>query len=281
MKSETSNLSLSTEPKRGIKFTLIELLIVISIIVVLVAMLLPALKKAKVTATKVVCQGNLKQTGMLMNMYQDDNRSLFPVAYQPNSLGQNDNYSTGWYHLLYSNTRPSDSVTYLSVTPNSNWKLLRCPGDNKAWRINADYDKPSFARLSYVGNNCVMASWDKANSIWSPIYTNSEHFKSYGGILGNLNLTRKTPSRISLVLERPADGQRCGPITINYSYTYWLYPTSSSYIWPGAHNDPLGPHITVCNILMCDGHVESVNPYKCPQFNKKYFSCGSDSIMAW
>ncbi len=45
-------------------FTLIELLVVISVIVLLMALLLPALSRARKQARAVVCQGNLKQWGL-------------------------------------------------------------------------------------------------------------------------------------------------------------------------------------------------------------------------
>ncbi len=60
-------------------FTLIELLVVISVIVLLMALLLPALQKARKQTRAVVCQANLKQWGTVLALYVDENKGRLPI----------------------------------------------------------------------------------------------------------------------------------------------------------------------------------------------------------
>lgn len=68
--------------KRNNAFTLIELLVVISLISLLMAVLVPALSRARQRARALVCASGLRQMSLAANTYISDNNGFYPPAYQ-------------------------------------------------------------------------------------------------------------------------------------------------------------------------------------------------------
>jgi prepilin-type N-terminal cleavage/methylation domain-containing protein len=99
--------------KRG--FTLVELLVVISIIALLMAILLPALARVRKQAKLVMCQMREKQWCTVASMYCGDHDGYFP---------------SGWFGVSNKGTATAyDGEFFYAFGPYYNWdkKLLICP----------------------------------------------------------------------------------------------------------------------------------------------------------
>ena len=100
------------------KFTLIELLVVIAIIAILAAMLLPALKKARDKARTASCTNNLKNWGLMFNLYCSDNDDYPPYPYVDDTPSGSMNEV--WNMLLY-------KLYFQSLDSRNTNNSLECP----------------------------------------------------------------------------------------------------------------------------------------------------------
>jgi prepilin-type N-terminal cleavage/methylation domain-containing protein/prepilin-type processing-associated H-X9-DG protein len=97
-------------------FTLIELLVVISIVVLLIALLLPSLQRARKQARMVLCQANLKQWATTIALYTEDNE-----GYLPKGRGY------GLFFLLGSGGNSNDPNAPESMQPVDTKGIACCP----------------------------------------------------------------------------------------------------------------------------------------------------------
>jgi prepilin-type N-terminal cleavage/methylation domain-containing protein/prepilin-type processing-associated H-X9-DG protein len=211
-------------------FTLIELLVVIAIIAILAAMLLPALAAAKAKAQSAACQSNLRQVGLAIRLYANDNNDSIPFGPKAGAF-------TSPMNLYPSTGAPTSLISLGSGAPvglglllgqqlAAQPKVLFCPGSDQ--RLNAD------TQLTNVGVRQALCSY---------YYRHAGNTQMFGS-------PTLTPPKLDVL----GDNRNGTPIRALVIDTQFLAPAGmATYgILPSTHHQQ-----RVVNTLYADGHTQS------------------------
>lgn len=171
-------------------FTLVELLVVISIIALLMAILVPALQRGRGQARSVVCQSNLKQFGLYAGVYTSDNQGCFWI-------GADRGSDSGWNGIWIIALHPY----FKGATP----KLFLCPTSTKtldeganhpfaAWTSSSSSDVLcELGGKSSYGANSWVDSLEGRSDFWregnpTGLYGASKFWRTLGGVRDGANV---------------------------------------------------------------------------------------------
>lgn len=102
-------------------FTLVELLVVISIIALLVSILLPSLAKAREQAKAVYCLNNLRQFAIAAQMHVFENNDAYPV-------GSRNFFQNGlYYQMMWDFTHITDASGNTQTESGTLWQSIKAP----------------------------------------------------------------------------------------------------------------------------------------------------------
>lgn len=193
-------------------FTLVELLVVIGLIGLLIALLMPALSRARAQAKQVACASNLSQIGASLLMYANQSRGwLFPVGPpgadgRPTTLGTNVPPEQRWPVYVFGQWNP---------------RIMLCPADDQpaqehSYVLNehlADHQiRYSTSRLGGLNSTEVVVMGEKVSGVgdyfmeqdeFSRVVEPFRHGFSYGSnyLYLDLHVTTTPPDLASKELD--------------------------------------------------------------------------------
>lgn len=220
-------------------FTLVELLVVVTVITILAAMLLPALKSAIESARTIVCMNNQKQLGVYFQFYTDE-YGVYPAAsgdttfqYSPEGV-----YISQWMSMFAkANFVPDSRFLYNSEHSSFQTKMsLRCPNQPSSGQSTNPatcFALPfGFSESTRCAGGKRIGGVAASPSGWAITWTKPVHVTN--------------PSRTLLLIEALAEKRGW---TQYGTRNKWCVSSNGAKYTPR--------HTGNNNFLWCDGHVET------------------------
>jgi prepilin-type processing-associated H-X9-DG protein len=217
---------------------LIELLVVVAIMAILAGLLLPALARGKAAARSVECKNNVRDVGLALRMFVDDEEGRFPITHGFGVLMQHSSYGWMMMHDWKDSLRPYLAITSRDLDQPSVLRKLRCPEllrTDEGLRVNGQYayNASGTARFHSPANLGLSGFWD---------------------VFSRPQVQRPT---VESQVKSPSEMIAAGDITprreggMFWSSAYFDPVSSDDWLWPGKN------HHGAANMVFCDGHVES------------------------
>lgn len=220
-------------------FTLVELLVVITIIGILVTMLGPALTRAKASAKDVLCVSNMKQLGLASQMYWDDNEQrTFP--YLSNRELSGTVYWFGWLGQGQEGSRELDRSKGAIWSYIGGRGIQICP----SFHYRDPLYKPKAISASYgYGYNLHLAQ--------------SENGMAKVDAKGRLMTQLPSPAGTALFADSAQVNDFQSPASAdNPMIEEFYYINHGPALYANGHFR----HQGVAETVFCDGHVSSESP---------------------
>jgi len=211
-------------------FTLVELLVVITIIAMLAGLLLPALSSAREKSRRVACSSNLRQIGTGMMAYAGDNGNHLPTALA-NNFGSS---ATPWDDVLVTNSYVTAAV-------------FLCPDDRTARNSGSTPRSYAIAIGGAVGS-LPGDYWISGSRLTCPYLTNSTDIAvvseriNAGALLASSDTYtyfQGTNTIVSAHATKPT--YSCNYLFMDFHVTYLNNPSATAFPTKPASPNPACP----------------------------------------
>ena len=253
-----TNLKKSFNVKNNYGFTLLELLVSISIIAILLGILVPSLYKAKAFARQTTCQMRLRQWGIAFGIYATANEDFYPHIDgrdrcgddEPTDLQGKIDWHYGWVDVLppVMDQRPWREFKKYQY-PDAK-TIYQCPAAKLLSEDEYGYRPRRNGFFSYAMNSCL----ELDANCWPPYHPYSDPTGGRNDMPGFLKtILIKQPSQVYLLFDQlldPKFGYNANQINRSAGQHCGAYAREFSARHRKGKNGLGG------SILYCDYHVE-------------------------
>lgn len=188
-------------------FTLIELLVVIAIIALLLSIIMPSLAKAKMLAKRLVSSSNMRQIGIAMTLYAEDNKGYFPETTHTVSSDKS------WIYTLSPYLSKMDKIRICPADPQGKERLRYNTTSyifneylTAKYQLGRLIQSESFHNLHQLKNTSSTITVFVAADRWSPDDTNADHAHSRSWFASSDRDARWTAIRADIQVDRYRTG---------------------------------------------------------------------------
>jgi prepilin-type N-terminal cleavage/methylation domain-containing protein/prepilin-type processing-associated H-X9-DG protein len=231
-------------------FTLIELLIVISIIALLAALLFPVFARVRENARRASCASNLKQIGLCFLQYAQDYDERLPASSR----------SAGSTYVFPNGSTPADPSQYHAI-----WMHLAHPYAKNVQIFNC----PSARTTTYLGG----FYWQDPDATGSAIISDYRAHYGYNDSVGGAGGQAGVNARRLAAISQPV----ITPMVVDTDY----YVSNPNNVLADNSNPPLGRHLETCNIAFVDGHVKAFKAQQWITYTGHYTDPGDPIWVKW